>query len=115
MTRNLIDPKIKESFGERLKELRQSKAISQVELAASIGISATALCSIERGTTGPSRQTFNSLSKYFGAEFDEILVQDLEQSSATDLAVAKLLKVVKLRKLNPDQIMGLARKVYEHF
>lgn len=44
---------LERQFGERVKALRQSKGITQIDLAERIGITCQGISSIERGAVGP--------------------------------------------------------------
>ncbi|MBR4420259.1 MAG: helix-turn-helix transcriptional regulator, partial [Clostridia bacterium] len=52
-------------FGERLKELRTERKISQMELAKATGISQSAIAKWELGKTEPTASALIRLSEYF--------------------------------------------------
>lgn len=49
------------NIGQAIKEMRMRHSISQKELAKKIGISANAMCSIEKGYSFPSKETINAI------------------------------------------------------
>jgi len=68
-------------FGERLKELRKRRKISQVNLSTKIGICQEAISSYERGITTPSIEVLCKIQKYFNVSADYLLgITDRENS-----------------------------------
>lgn len=49
------------NIGEAIKKMRASRGLSQKELAEKIGMSATALCNIEKGHCFPSKDTIKAI------------------------------------------------------
>ena len=60
-------------FKERLKELRLSKNLSQMQLAKKLNISQSAIAKWELGKTEPSASALILLSKFFGETTDDLL------------------------------------------
>ena len=60
-------------FKERLKELRTSKNLSQMQLANKLNISQSAIAKWELGKTEPTASAIILLSKFFGETTDYIL------------------------------------------
>ena len=60
-------------FTERLKELRQEKGLSQIQLAKETGISKSAIGFWETGERVPNAQAVVVLAKYFGVSADYLL------------------------------------------
>ena len=58
---------------ERLKELRNEKHISQVELAKQTGLSKSAIARWELGLTEPTATALTKLSEYYGVTVDFLL------------------------------------------
>lgn len=50
-------------IGKQIKELRKHRNISQVDLAARVGVSQTSLSLIETGENNPSEKTVKEISK----------------------------------------------------
>ncbi len=65
-----------ESFGERLKELRREKQISQIELAKEIGVGKSIISLWEKETCEPTLSKLISLSEYFGVTIDFLAGKD---------------------------------------
>ena len=61
------------NFGERLKELRTEKKLSQMELSVAPGISQSAIAKWELGKTDPTAYALITLSNYFNESVDYLL------------------------------------------
>lgn len=61
---------VKKIFAERLKELREEKAISLKELSKAIGVSDVALCRWENGKRVPTIESLVKIATYFGVSTD---------------------------------------------
>ena len=60
-------------FAERLKELREEKELSQVELAKAINISAACINRWEKNLRTPNADSIIALAKFFGVTTDYLL------------------------------------------
>lgn len=60
-------------FGERLKDLRKERKISQMELSKNTGLSQSAIAKWELGKSEPSASALIKLSKFFGESVDYLL------------------------------------------
>ena len=60
-------------FGERLRELRTAKNLSQMQLAESTGISQSAIAKWELHKTEPTASAIVTLAKFFGETSDYLL------------------------------------------
>ena len=60
-------------FKERLKELRESKGISQMDLSKEIGFSQSAIAKWELGKTEPTASAIIAIAKFFHETTDYIL------------------------------------------
>ena len=63
---------IEERFGERVRSLRQSKGLSQEELAFKAGVHRTYLGGIERGERNPSLRNIAAIAKALGVTLSEL-------------------------------------------
>ncbi len=61
------------TFKERLKDLRNAKHLSQMELSVKTGISQSAIAKWELGKTEPTASAIIALAKFFGESTDYIL------------------------------------------
>ena len=60
-------------FGEKLLELRNSKGMTQEELAEALFVSRTAISKWESGRGYPSIDSLKEISKFFSVSIDELL------------------------------------------
>ena len=58
---------------QRLKELRQLRAMSQEELSEESGVGRTTISRIERGETGAQGRTLRRLAKALGVGVEELV------------------------------------------
>ena len=61
------------NFKDRLKELRISKNLSQMQLSLKTGLSQSAIAKWELGKTEPTASAIITLAKFFGETTDYIL------------------------------------------
>lgn len=61
------------NFGERLKELREEKGVSQMELSKATGLSQSAIARWELNKTEPTASALITLAKYFNESVDYLL------------------------------------------
>ena len=59
-----------ETFGERLKELRQDKNLTQIDLALKIGVGKSIISLWEKNECEPTLSKLIALSEYFGVSID---------------------------------------------
>ena len=59
------------SIGERIKELRLERGLSQMQLSKSIGVSQKAVDYWERSVNEPKASYIIAVVKFFGISFDE--------------------------------------------
>ena len=107
-------------FGERLRELRRAKGVSQKQMAASLGVSAAYLSALEHGRRGvPSWATVQKIIGYFNVIWDDAeelqrlaetsdprVVIDTAGLSAKATALANLL-AASIAMLDEEEIVAL--------
>ena len=71
-------------FGDKLKDLRNEKEMTQPELAEAIGIEQSYLSKLENGKSLPSNDIFVRILEVFGLEIGDV-VDQLDQSSKNQL------------------------------
>ncbi len=64
---------MREKFGERLKELRAERGLSQVALAAAVGVSKGIISLWENGLREPTMTNLIALSRCFDVSLDELV------------------------------------------
>lgn len=60
-------------LGKRIKKLRKSKKLTQVELAVDIGLSRSYIGAIEQGTRRPSLKTLKKISKVMKVKASKLI------------------------------------------
>jgi len=63
---------IKEKFGDRVRELRREKGISQEELAFRVGIHRTYIGGIERGERNPCLENIDAIAEALEVSLPEL-------------------------------------------
>lgn len=76
-------------FGEKIRELRRRKGVTQKDMAANIGVSAAYLSALEHGHRGvPTWLMIQQIIGYFGVIWDEAEeLQDLAFSSHPNVTI----------------------------
>lgn len=64
----------------RVKEIRESKGITQKELALAIGVSCPYMHDLEKGARGAKQETWLKISSYLGVSVDELLPEEKKVS-----------------------------------
>ncbi len=70
---------MKINIGTNIKRLRQSKGITQEQLAEAVNVSCPAVSKWERGETLPDITLLQPLAFYFGVSLDELMGYDKEK------------------------------------
>ena len=65
------------NVGKNIKDLRERRGISQVQLAERVGITPAMLCQIERGTKNPSLQVGAEIARCLSCKIDDLLAENL--------------------------------------
>ena len=78
-------------FNEKLKELRNSKGLTQEELAAAVFVSRTAISKWESGRGNPSIDSLKEISSFFSITLDELV------SGEKILSIAKKENQIRLQ------------------
>ena len=91
--------------GDRLRELRKSKGLTQYELASMLGIDKSSICCYERGTRNPCLENILDFINIFGVSADYLLgvdkivvKEDIEPYSAISLSKEEIMFIEELRK-----------------
>lgn len=113
---------IKMEFGERLKDLRAGRHISQVKLAEDIGVSKSLIGMYENGKRQPSKQILETLGDYFNVSIDYLTGREDASVYYLDPETAEMAQYMKDRPemkilfkaakdATPDDLMKAARIV----
>lgn len=88
-------------IGNKIKELRKARGITQEQLANSIGVSFQAVSKWENEITLPDIALAPSLAAFFGVTMDELFDYDLQKT--TDAVMGIVRKTWPLRKSDPEK------------
>lgn len=69
------------NFADRLKEMRNAKGVTQIQLASDLGVSKGTVAMWETGKREPNFETLCALSDYFDKRIDYILGQTEDKTS----------------------------------
>lgn len=78
------------TFAERLKELRNTRKITQADLAKLLGISKSTISMYERGERTPDFALLERICDYFNIDMDYLLGRDNRSTYYMDPEVARL-------------------------
>ena len=92
------------NIGNKIKELRKQRRITQEQLANSIGISFQAVSKWENGIALPDIALAPTLASYFGVSMDELFEFNLKE---IELAIDNIVgEAYKFRESDPQQKEG---------
>lgn len=89
----------KKALGQRIKELRRRKGISQEKLAELVGLEPPSICYIETGRNYPTLQNLEKIVDALGVTYSNVFNFDQYQYS-DDL----IFEINKILKENPSKI-----------
>ena len=95
------------NIGNKIKELRKSRGITQEQLAESIGVSFQAVSKWENGIALPDITLAPILASYFGVSMDTLFDFSLAEIENEARSIAR--KSVRYREENPEE----GRKIIE--
>ena len=106
------------TFGERVRDLRKAKNLSQRELADIIGVNFTYLSKIENGkldfASFPSEDTIRKLAEALEADVDELLLMAKKiPPDIRDRVIEKPDAFRKLAQLDDDRLEKIIREIEE--
>ena len=100
------------TFGEKLRELRKKKCMTQAELAAAAGVALKTITNYEKGTTYPqNRQTYALLAEILDTDPD-YLRNENEERNAHFVAEAKARYGSKGKREAEELINGLVNGLF---
>ena len=88
-------------IGNKIKELRKARGITQEQLANSIGVSFQAVSKWENEITLPDIALAPSLAAFFGVTMDELFDYDLQKNAEEVMTIVR--KTWPLRKSDPEK------------
>ncbi|MED4354092.1 helix-turn-helix transcriptional regulator [Schinkia azotoformans] len=78
------------TFGERIKYVRKSNKLNQVEFAKIIGVSQGTLSELEQDKYKPSIDTIISINKEFNVNLDWLLIDPMHQGTPKDTYILNI-------------------------
>lgn len=107
----------RQTFGQRLREIREEKDLSLRELASKCGISPPFLSDIELGRRFPSEDTLKALAAALRVplaaleQYDHrAVVEEVKQRTAADPQYGIMLRQVMEEFRTPDELRKLLKK-----
>ena len=100
------------AIGARIKEARETKSLTQEQLAEIVGLSATHISVIERGVKAPRLETFIELANALNVTSDSLLIDVLDTSlqiTATEISE----QIKSLSPQNQRKILQIIRILME--
>lgn len=107
-------------FGDKIRQFRQMKGLSQQALGELVGVSAVAVHKWEKGHSQPDIAMLQRLSLLFGVSIDELCDHQLPLASDTegDIAANNLTIMTRaFRQLTPEEqekYLAVGRALFEH-
>lgn len=93
------------TFGQRLKELRNERGISQNELSKHIGVSKSSVNMYERDEREPGFETLEAIADFFNVNMDYLLGREPKEPPASDFSEIESI----IKKFDPTQFSISAR------
>lgn len=100
-------------FAERIREARRRSGLSQKELGAMLGVSATAVHKWEHGQSEPDIETTARLARLFHMSLDELCGQDAPEENERNMTVMTR----AFRQLTPEEqrkLLAVGRALFRH-
>ena len=89
------------NIGNKIKELRKQRGLTQEQIADAIGVSFQAVSKWENNISLPDIALAPVLASYFGVSLDDLFDYNLEKTRSEALAIAR--KSVKYREENQEE------------
>jgi transcriptional regulator with XRE-family HTH domain len=101
------------TFGERLRDLRIQKKLSQAELGQMIGVQATHIGRYERGESRPSAKYLKLLADVFDVSADFLYDGNEEDAAVADLKDKDLVEMFKRIDELSEEEKDLIKKIID--
>lgn len=93
--------RVVESFGKRLRQIRQSRGMSQIALGAAVGVSNRVIHYYEEESTQPPGAILVDLARALGVSTDELLGTRPTKTKTTPKAARLLNRLQRIAELPP--------------
>ena len=91
------------NIGERIKQLREARELSQKELAMSINMDQSQYSKIEKGKTDPTTSTLEKISKALGINVAKLFTSNNPLEEVDSINKSTMEKVQLLEQLEEDE------------
>lgn len=105
------------TFGDRIRQLRESKDLSLRELASKLKISAAFVSDIELGRRYPSEKVLSELVKFIGTSVEElgkydtrVPVEGMKRLASNNPVYGMAFRTIVDKKINPDDLLKWVEK-----
>ena len=103
------------SFGERLRQLRMQKGLSQVELANLAGVNSNHLSRYERGDSKPTARYLKILADCLGVSTDYLYDGNEEAAAVADFEDREFLEIFKKAERLNEQDKAIVKRFLNAF
>ena len=100
-------------LGEKIKQLRKSKGVTQADLAQAMGLSQQAIARWEVNRSEPDNETMCRLASYFGVSSDYLLGIPIHAQADTERRTDNLQFAAILRRLQTDINLAFDKAIAE--
>ncbi|AXR62010.1 MULTISPECIES: helix-turn-helix domain-containing protein [Leptospira] len=102
-------------FGERFRQLRLQKNLSQGEIGELVGLHYTNIGRYERGLSMPSAEAVNKLAEVLGVSSDYLLNGSKEEFAKAKFSDKDLLQMFQAVEQFPEEEKTLIKKIIDAF
>lgn len=96
-------------IGDRIRELRNKKRLSQMELGNLLHVSQQTVTKWETGKAEPSSSALANLADYFGVSADYLLGKSSKNEKTADLADEETIFTYEGKKISPEDLEYMKR------
>lgn len=107
------EAKEERSFGDRLRELRKQRSLSQSELGELTGLHFTNISRYERGLSHPGAETLKKLADGLGVSSDYLMAGTVEEAARAHFEDRELLNQFKEVDRLPDDKKQFIKRVID--
>lgn len=105
---------MKKKIGLKIKAIRQSKKMTQEQLAERCALSVESISNIERGVNYPHFETLVQIAKILDCRLSTILDDDIDKNISRKRAFEEAALIAKIKNLSDEQISTVI-KIIEAF
>jgi transcriptional regulator with XRE-family HTH domain len=95
------------SIGSKVRKYREIKALSQSDLAVTVGISQSIISSLESDKTIPNSIMLNKIARELGVDINDLLVDENIVQNNSDKAIGNIHSQVTINNHFPENILEM--------